>query len=433
MGLFSLAAVACGSDGNTTNGAAGGSSGLGGIGTGDMPNAGGASGNSGSSNGGTADGGAGNAGSGNGGSGGAGNGGSSNGGSGNGGAANTGGATGTGGAPFTPTGNPITAPAGQWTYVEFPDTHCRDDSAAGIAVVLNSASTKLMIYLEGGGACFDGVTCLANPANVGAQQNAKTGGLFDRSNTANPVRDWNVVYVPYCTGDVHAGTNDAGNIGGPQHFVGRLNIEKFMNRVVPTFPNVTQVLLTGISAGGFGAAANADFVQYAFGTVPVTLIDDSGPPMSSQYVPACLQDKWRTTWGLDGSILKDCGADCPNHSDFTLDFAKHLAKRHPNTLGGLIETTGDNTITLFYGFGTNNCTGGLTTPVPAATFQAGLMDFRSQMQADGYSNFGTYFISGTQHTWLGGASVYTQTTGGVKLIDWVSNLIDGTSAANVGP
>jgi hypothetical protein len=55
------------------------------------------------------------------------------------------------------------------------------------------------------------------------------------------------------------------------------------------------------------------------------------------------------------------------------------------------------------------------------------------MQAAGYTNFGTYFISGTQHTWLGGGSLYTQTTGNVRLIDWVTNVIDGTSAANVGP
>jgi hypothetical protein len=336
------------------------------------------------------------------------------------------------------TGDPIQAPDNQWTYVSFPDTKCRDASAAGIAVVLNSASKNLMIYLEGGGACFDGTTCAVNPANTSTQQAAKTAGLFDRSNAANPVRDWNFVYVPYCTGDVHAGTNDAGAISGvtgTQHFVGRLNLEKFLNRIVPTFKNMTKVLLTGISAGGFGASANADLVQYAFGSTPTALVDDSGPPMSSQYLPTCLQDKWRSTWGLDGSILKDCGADCPNPSDFTLDFAKHLARRHPNTLGGVLDTVDDGVITAFYGYGTNNCTGSLFTPVSAQNFQAGLVDFRSQMQAAGFTNFGTYFISNpaTQHTWLGGASLYTQTTGNVKLIDWVTHIVDGTGATNVGP
>ena len=55
------------------------------------------------------------------------------------------------------------------------------------------------------------------------------------------------------------------------------------------------------------------------------------------------------------------------------------------------------------------------------------------MQAAGYTNFGTNFIPGTQHTWLGGASLYTQTTGNVKLIDWVTNIVNGTGAAHVGP
>jgi len=242
--------------------------------------------------------------------------------------------------------------------------------------------------------------------------------------------------VPYCTGDVHAGTNDSGTIAGvagTQHFVGRLNMEKFLQRIVPTFPNATQVLLTGISAGGFGAATSADLVQWAFGSVPVTLIDDSGPPMSSQYLPSCLQDAWRTTWGFDNSLLKDCGADCPNTSDYTLDFALHLGKKFTGRPAGLIETTNDNTITLFYGFGANNCaTVLIPTPVSETTFTAGLQDFRTKIGAVDPA-FGTYYIQGTQHTWLGGASLYTQTTGGVALIDWVAGIVNGTGAPNVGP
>jgi len=293
-----------------------------------------------------------------------------------------------------------------------------------------------MIYLEGGGACFNATTCALNPTNVSGQTGVKTGGLFARSNAANPVKDWNYVYVPYCTGDVHAGTNDAGTISGlngTQHFVGRLNMEAFLERVVPTFPNASQVLLTGVSAGGFGSAASADLVQWAFGSVPVTLIDDSGPPMDSQYLPTCLQDAWRTTWGLDGSILKDCGADCPDHSDYVMDFALHLGKKFAGRPSGLIETTGDGTITLFYGYGANNCAPALLpTPVTEPTFRAGLLDFRTQIGAID-PEFVTYFSTGTQHTWLGGSSLYSQTVGGTSMIDWVTGIVNGTGASNVGP
>jgi hypothetical protein len=234
------------------------------------------------------------------------------------------------------------------------------------------------------------------------------------------------------------GTNDNGmvtGVTGAQHFMGRPNMEKFLNRIVPTFPKATQVLLTGVSAGGFGAASNSYLVQRAFGNVPVTMIDDSGPPMSSMYIPTCLQDKWRTTWGLDGSILADCGASCPNHSDYTLDYTKFvlkLADARPGAVkSGLLDSNNDGVITAFYGYGQNNCTGSLTTPVPAATYDAGLLDFRATVTAL-TPNFGTYYPAGTTHTWLAGATFFTEAEGGTKLVDWFTAIVNGTGVTQVG-
>jgi len=337
--------------------------------------------------------------------------------------------------PFVATGAPISAADGAWTWVDFPDSFCRDGSTAGIAVSLESASKKVMIYIEGGGACFDSITCLANPTNVSGQKAEKTGGLFDRTNTANPVKDWNFVYVPYCTGDIGAGANPNGTVSGvtgTQMFVGRPNLEAFLNRVVPTFPGVTNVLLTGVSAGGFGAATNVPLVQSAFPAVKVGLIDDSGPPMSSQYLPSCLQKEWRTTWGFDDSFLKDCGAACPNPDDYVLDYAKFIAKQYPDRMAGLLDSDTDDVISAFYGYGNNNCTGSLLTPIAGATYTAALVDFRMQIMGLD-PNFGTYYPDSSQHTWLGDSSLYSETQSGTTLISWVSNIVNDVSTSNVGP
>lgn len=339
---------------------------------------------------------------------------------------------GTGGEPYVPpTGDPISAPDMTWQYVEFPGTKCRNGAAAGINVSLNSASNKVMIYLEGGGACFDLATCGINPtASAPAQPSA---GVFNRGNADNPVADWNFIHVPYCTGDVHAGDNPSGDPGiGAQPFVGYSNLEAFLERIVPTFPNVEQVLHTGISAGGFGAALTADLVARRFppGTT-FTLIDDSGPPMSTDYLPSCLQQKWRELWGFDTTFLADCGSACPDPNDYSIDWAKYLADKYPNSKSGLISATNDGIITTFYGYGTNNCTGSLLTPVPGDQFAAGLQDFRDEMSS--YDNFGTYYINSTTHTWIGGAGFYTTTVGGVRLVDWFRDIVEGTSAADVGP
>jgi hypothetical protein len=268
-----------------------------------------------------------------------------------------------------------------------------------------------------------------------AQKNEKTQGVFSRTTDENPVKDWSYVYIPYCTGDVHLGTKEDGmvaGVAGTQQFVGRRNIEAFLERLVPTFADASQVLLTGVSAGGFGAQANMELMQWAFGDIPVTAIGDSAPPMSSEYLPECLQEKWRTTWGFEDSLLRDCGADCPNPNDYSIPYTAHVARKFGDHLGGLIETTGDGTITFFYGFGGNDCMNAFPTPVPAATFEAGLLDYRAQIMELG-DGLGTYFIAGTQHTWISGPSFYTQETDGVKLVDWYRDIVEGTGAAHVGP
>src|SRR5262245_66183963 len=66
-----------------------------------------------------------------------------------------------------PPGGAITGlTPGSWTWVDFPGAQCRDGTATGIGVSPSaSGSTKLMIFFEGGGACFNAATCGANPAH----------------------------------------------------------------------------------------------------------------------------------------------------------------------------------------------------------------------------------------------------------------------------
>lgn len=340
----------------------------------------------------------------------------------------TAGAGGSGGQP--PLGDPITGlTPGMWQWVPIAGARCRNGSETGIGVNLSSTTTRVMIYLEGGGACFNSLTCLANPAAFGQSDfgAGKSGGIFDRANTANPVRDWTHVYIPYCTGDVHVGNNPNANVpGGPmnQQFVGRLNMEASLRRIVPTV-NASLVLLTGVSAGGFGAAANYDLVSRYYGSVPVLLLDDSGPPMSSQYVPTCLQQQWRTIWGLDRTMLADCGSACPNQNDYLVDFSMFVINKYTSRAGGLVSALQDNTIRLFYGFGLNNCTVTGVPNMPAAQFQAGLEDYRSRIQG---KNFGTYYVSSTSHTWIGGGTFYSTTVQNTPLTTWVAALINGTTS-----
>jgi hypothetical protein len=222
----------------------------------------------------------------------------------------------------------VETPAG-WDFHE--GGTCRDGSPAGFFVHYSpTGSDKLFIYLEGGGACDSSTFCSHNPPNIetvfsgGAQSQgqtilgsltfASTGqvpytptpataltpayspGIFDFTSADNPFKDWNGVYVPYCTGDVHFGTLDDVDIPSDgvlpdlphQHFVGNLNLKSYIARIVPTFPKLSQVLLTGASAGAFGAGLNYPMVQDSFGSIPVVVLMDSALPFRVQYLPACI-------------------------------------------------------------------------------------------------------------------------------------------------
>jgi hypothetical protein len=342
-------------------------------------------------------------------------------------------------------GVPITGlTPGGWTWVDFPGAKCRDGTATGIGVSPSaSGSTKLMIFLEGGGACFNGSTCATNPSHFDQNTfNAQfiavesKAGVFSRTDTNNAVADWNMVYVPYCTGDVHAGNapnTTVPGVPGQQQFVGYTNMTQYLSRLVPTFPGMARVLLTGQSAGGFGASLEYVQVARAFGGVPVDLLDDAGPLMPNPYLAPCLEQQLATLFGLTSTVIgQDCGSDCNDPGNDLLLYWAHLPKTYPNARFGFIDSTGDSVIAGFFGFGANNCTG--FQALSGAQYEAGLLGMRSAVAS--YSNAGSFLYSGVDHTTL--VAAYTTRTapggdgGTVKFEDWVKALVTD-SVTNVGP
>ena len=92
-----------------------------------------------------------------------------------------------------------------------PGTGCAGDSTYKL-VVHPGASDRVLLFLKGGGACWRAAEC--NPRGRvtyttradSANDPRVQGGVFALDSPANPLRDFTMVYVPYCTGDVHLGT-----------------------------------------------------------------------------------------------------------------------------------------------------------------------------------------------------------------------------------
>jgi hypothetical protein len=326
------------------------------------------------------------------------------------------------------------APPGEWTWVGFPDAHCRDGSETGIGVRYGTGD-GLVIYFQGGGACFNALTCANNPDHHDEGNfPGPDGGIFDGDAATNPVGDWSFIFVPYCTGDVHSGTRpDTSVPGGPmnQRFVGYLNVEAYLERVVPTFSGVSHVLVTGESAGGFGAAFNYDRIADAFPGTKVTLLDDSGPPLGDEVLAPCLQSLWRELWGYGDVLPADC-AEC-FHPDGggIIEFARYIGQKHAAQRLALISSTGDEVIRLFFGFGEDECTA-LLKSTPQDAFESALVAARDGAFSEPQGTWGSFLVDNTgQHTFLSG-SFYTAEVAGVKLADWVRDLLNG-DARHLGP
>jgi hypothetical protein len=215
--------------------------------------------------------------------------------------------------------------------------------------------------------------------------------------------------------------------------VGRLNLEKFLQRIVPTFQEPSDVLLTGMSAGGSAVLMNLSLVQRAFPKVKVRYVNDSSlPPLSKAILSECLQTKLRTLWGLDQSLLAECGDSCPNHADYWQAYSLFLAKTFADRPAGFIDAMEDSMMRMVAGAGTKDCTGSLLfDSVAVAPYRAELLAYRAKLAP--YAGYSTFFPEGSQHTWLKDNSFYSGMAGKVRLVDWFSRIANGEVPGNAGP
>jgi len=266
----------------------------------------------------------------------------------------------------------ISAAAETWTWIPFDDAKCGDGSSVGLGVNLSSVSDRVLIYLEGGGACWSALTCyfFQTATNFGGYSAsdfaaeaadttylAKPGGFFDRTAAANPFKDYSYVYVPYCTGDAHAGDNIVNYGTGTAYHVGFRNMTAFLKRLADTFPQASRIVLVGSSAGGLGATINWWQTQQAFPNVRVDMINDSGAVMPEDVMPSpnTEEQQWRTQWNLAATLPPGCGA-CA--TSFDVIFAFYANEFHASR-GALLSYTQDSVLPLFYGISTSKFTQGL--------------------------------------------------------------------------
>ncbi len=342
-----------------------------------------------------------------------------------------------------PLGQPIPAAAdGGWQWVDFPDSTCNDGTPTGVGVSFSGTSSNLLIYMMGGGACWDYLTCYFARTTVtgpygqtqfNAQAAAVSGSVFDRTIAANPFKDWNYVFVPYCTGDIHGGDNvmDYGNGTPLWYHKGHANILAYLKRLGATFPAPAKVVVSGSSAGGGGTLANYATARWYWPTVEMYLLDDSLPLFEGNDIPQTERQAWYASWNLAPLLVPVCGTNCIN--DLSLAH-RLLAQTFPRDRMALLSYNQDAVISTYYG------------QISGSTFEGYLNSLTTDVLAP--SHWGSFYLCGNSHTMLGdpgacavgsGGGCPTTannctTSGGVQLWSWLTQMVtDDPSWASAGP
>jgi hypothetical protein len=194
----------------------------------------------------------------------------------------------------------VVPPRGTWVQVVLPLTpggpRCGmgDPYAFWLRLAPVGAPLERVITdMAGGGVCISEAQCAGVPATLwSATDDGQPGGGYLSTNPAvNPFFDWTMLYMPYCTQDVHIGGGLTG-VFSPSLTVeryGAVNVRaalRYLRDVLWTAmddsdpdgwrPDRLRVLFGGESAGGFGVMYNYHYPLDDLRWIHTTALPDSG-------------------------------------------------------------------------------------------------------------------------------------------------------------
>ena len=320
---------------------------------------------------------------------------------------------------------PFTGAMETWQGVTIDGAHCGNGSPLVIGVNLTNRSNDVVVYFQGGGACWDYTTCFMfgtasnvtatlTEAGIASEASAGAGFIFER-NARNPYQNASFVYVPYCTGDAHAGTNVATFMdpsGNPRvmHFEGGHNSELVLARMAATRPSTTHVTLVGASAGGYGVLANWYRAQQLFSSARVDALSDSGLPLN---VPLTRWRQMLNAWGFN--LPTDCSG-CGNIGDAVPYYTRTMTPPHRF---GLLAFLDDTVIPGFYG-------------ASVAQIHGQLLTLRTQTSTT--PNMRTFYVNMMGHVLMTTPDNLTAGASGPTVRAWITQFAtDDPAWTDVGP
>lgn len=309
---------------------------------------------------------------------------------------------------------------------------------------------KVAILFNGGGACWNSETCLQSlqipdspppyvpSADLPHNDVENWGGLLDEGNPENPYGDWSILFLPYCTGDVHIGSND--QYYGPEESTPVIRHRGFDNflyarewlrqRYADRGERVAKVLVAGSSAGAYGAAFNFPYIKQIFPDAKGFLLADSGNGVFvDSFIDAAMHREaasWQVDANLPAWVPGIESLPSQTAATYIVSLYSSLANYYPRDRFGSYTSAWDAVQVMFYNIMLNPTE--IVKWSDPQELQTAYQQWPAQMQTFAYQlaaldNYRFYIASGCEHTLLRDDTFYsTNELDGVKFIDWIQGL-----------
>jgi hypothetical protein len=336
------------------------------------------------------------------------------------------------------------------TEQEFGTPQCGDGSPFSFFVnhqqaAAASNNTKILIEVQGGGACWDGQTCtpqqdlLTFPAAFDAIRGNSCSevatvfqllGLDIEILCAGSVgdvdfREYTTIFIPYCTQDVHMGNNVIEyEDGSTVHHMGAHNLQGVLRWIFQNIPNPSHIVVTGCSAGGTALPLVYTLLSQFYNPksevrkTPISVLGDSPVFLTPDFFLTNKFQNWNP-----GSILEAIGFDFASNRlepQFFANVVDHMiSEGSTEDPIGIVSHNQDGVSLFYYQLMSND---------PGGTMMAWWEDlsysFDRAQELQG--SVQTYIINGTGHC-LFGLDQALQDPG---FEDWASSILRARSVIN---
>jgi glyoxylase-like metal-dependent hydrolase (beta-lactamase superfamily II) len=307
------------------------------------------------------------------------------------------------------------------------NTTCSDGSPYSF-FVRQGDPNKLLVYFQGGGACWFRQNCdpQMSPSysiQVGNIDRANFG-IFNLDNPDNPFKDHTTVFAPYCTADVHMGASNTvyppveeGQADLVIRHQGRANVEAVLQWTYEHVPSPQSIFVTGSSAGAIPSPLYTALIADHYVNARIAQLGDG----AGGYRRTNNDSRPDEQWGTFDFITQEQGFANLRPETMTYESLYiAAAQAHPDITFAEYDAAEDAVQKRFLSMS------GQKDVALQQAIEANHADIRREV-----GNFSSYIAGGDSHTILGRPEFYTLASNGVAIRDWVAALANFETVENV--